>query len=41
MGYVDQVVQFIEKNTAGVTIGENTEFVDPFTGKEEFMIYAA
>lgn len=32
--YVDQVVQFIEKNTAGVTLGGgNDDYVDPFTGK--------
>lgn len=33
--YVDEVVQFIEKNTAGVNLGGggNNEFVDPFTGK--------
>ena len=32
MSYLDQVVQFIEKNTAGVTLGVNNDFVDPFTG---------
>jgi hypothetical protein len=36
MSYLDQVVQFIEKNTAGVTLGANNDFVDPFTG--EFVI---
>jgi len=33
LNYVDQVVQFIEKSTAGVKLGgEAEEFVDPFTG---------
>lgn len=33
LNYVDQIVQFIEKNTAGVKLGGETEdFVDPFTG---------
>jgi phospholipase A-2-activating protein len=38
--YVDQIVQFIEKNTAGVNLGSgsNNEFVDPFTGKSWFSI---
>lgn len=31
--YIDQVVQFIEKNTSGVNLGSNNEYVDPFTGK--------
>lgn len=33
--YLDQVVQFIEKNTAGVNLGSggNNEYVDPYTGK--------
>lgn len=30
--YVDQVVQFIEKNTSGVNLGSSEEFVDPYTG---------
>jgi phospholipase A-2-activating protein len=33
MSHLDQVVQFIEKNTAGVTLGVNNDFVDPFTGE--------
>lgn len=34
LSYIDQVVQFIEKNTASVNIGgANTQFVDPYTGK--------
>ncbi|KAH8930088.1 WD-40 repeat-containing protein [Atractiella rhizophila] len=34
LGYIDQVVQFIEKNTAGVNIGStNNAFVDPYTGE--------
>jgi len=32
--YIDEVVKFIEKNTAGVNIGTGgDEYVDPFTGE--------
>lgn len=30
--YIDQVVNFIEKNTQGVQLGSNSGHVDPFTG---------
>jgi phospholipase A-2-activating protein len=30
--YIDQVVNFIEKNTAGVSLGTSNQFVDPYTG---------
>jgi phospholipase A-2-activating protein len=30
--YIDQVVNFIEKNTSGISLGTNREYVDPFTG---------
>jgi phospholipase A-2-activating protein len=30
--YIDQVVKFIEQNTSGVTLGANSEYVDPWTG---------
>jgi hypothetical protein len=30
--YIDQVVKFIEQNTAGVSLGTSNEFVDPYTG---------
>ena len=34
MSYLDEVVRFIEKNTAGVNIGGgNNQYVDPYTGK--------
>lgn len=33
MSYLDQVVQFIEKNTGGVSLTSTTDYVDPFTGK--------
>jgi phospholipase A-2-activating protein len=33
LSFLDQVVQFIEKNTGGVNLGGNEEFVDPFTGE--------
>ncbi|KAF9446337.1 phospholipase A-2-activating protein [Macrolepiota fuliginosa MF-IS2] len=35
--YIDQVVQFIEKNTAGVKLGSGSEdYVDPFTGASRY-----
>ena len=33
MTYIDQVVQFIEKNTSSVSLGSNNEYIDPFTGE--------
>lgn len=30
--YIDQVAQFIEKNTGGVNLGGNDNLVDPYTG---------
>ncbi|TFY66674.1 hypothetical protein EVG20_g4413 [Dentipellis fragilis] len=36
MNYVDQVVQFIEKNSAGVNIGGGEEYADPFTGASRY-----
>ena len=34
LSYLDEVVRFIEKNTAGVNIGGgNNQYVDPYTGK--------
>ncbi|KAF4615497.1 hypothetical protein D9613_002740 [Agrocybe pediades] len=37
LGYLDQVVQFIEQNTKGVAIGTaNEEYVDPFTGASRY-----
>lgn len=37
LSYLDEVVRFIEKNTAGVSIGTGSdEYVDPFTGKSYF-----
>jgi phospholipase A-2-activating protein len=37
--YVDQVVQFIEKNTGGVNLGSgnNNEYADPFTGASRYQ----
>lgn len=32
LSYLDEVVRFIEKNTAGVNINTGSEFVDPYTG---------
>lgn len=35
MTYIDEVVKFIEKNTAGVNIGTGGEdYVDPYTGEK-------
>jgi phospholipase A-2-activating protein len=36
LSYIDQVVQFIEKNTGGINLGGNEEFVDPFTGSTRY-----
>lgn len=36
MNYIDQVVEFIEKNVKPVTIGQGQDdFVDPFTGNRK------
>lgn len=38
MTYLDEVVRFIEKNTAGVNIGPaNTQAVDPYTGASRYQ----
>ncbi|KAE9398980.1 WD40 repeat-like protein [Gymnopus androsaceus JB14] len=34
--YVDEVVNFIEKNTAGINLGSNEDYVDPFTGTSRY-----
>ncbi|UZJ52884.1 hypothetical protein CBS101457_002204 [Exobasidium rhododendri] len=34
--YLDQVVQFIEKNSEAVSLGSNNEFVDPYTGTSSY-----
>ncbi|KAM0792413.1 hypothetical protein ACM66B_005091 [Microbotryomycetes sp. NB124-2] len=34
--YVDEVVRFIDKNTGGVTLGGNSQFVDPYTGASRY-----
>ncbi|KII89092.1 hypothetical protein PLICRDRAFT_40733 [Plicaturopsis crispa FD-325 SS-3] len=40
--YVDEVVRFIEKNTAGVSLGNsNNDYVDPFTGASRYQSSAA
>ncbi|GJJ12306.1 hypothetical protein Clacol_006547 [Clathrus columnatus] len=35
--YLDEVVKFIEKNTSGITLGTNSEYVDPFTGASRYV----
>jgi phospholipase A-2-activating protein len=35
LGYTDQVVAFIEKNTAGVQLG--TTYSDPYTGSSRYQ----
>ncbi|KAI0807771.1 phospholipase A-2-activating protein [Fomes fomentarius] len=38
LSYLDEVVRFIEKNTAGVDIGVgNNQFVDPYTGASRYQ----
>ncbi|KAH9945813.1 phospholipase A-2-activating protein [Epithele typhae] len=38
LSYLDEVVRFIEKNTAGVNVGtSNDEFVDPYTGASRYQ----
>ncbi|KAI9458262.1 phospholipase A-2-activating protein [Russula earlei] len=32
LSHIDQVAQFIEKNTGGVNLGGSDDYVDPFTG---------
>lgn len=32
MNYIDEIVRFIEKNTAGVNLGGENNYVDPYTG---------
>lgn len=34
--YIDEVVKFIEKNTAGVNIRTGSEYVDPYTGASSY-----
>ena len=40
LSYLDEVVRFIEKNTAGVNIGNSasSQFVDPYTGEWSRLI---
>ncbi|KZT09614.1 PFU-domain-containing protein [Laetiporus sulphureus 93-53] len=38
LSYLDEVVRFIEKNTAGVSVGSgNNQLVDPFTGASRYQ----
>ncbi|KAF8350535.1 phospholipase A-2-activating protein [Amanita rubescens] len=36
LSYIDQVVNFIEKNTSGISLGANSEYADPFTGASSY-----
>ncbi|KAI5120473.1 hypothetical protein M0805_006493 [Coniferiporia weirii] len=37
MSYLDQVVQFIERNSSGVSLSSGNDFVDPFTGASRYQ----
>ncbi|KZS90036.1 phospholipase A-2-activating protein [Sistotremastrum niveocremeum HHB9708] len=38
LSYIDQVVQFIETNTSGVTLGDSSsQYVDPYTGASRYV----
>ncbi|QRV87354.1 ubiquitin homeostasis protein lub1 [Ceratobasidium sp. AG-Ba] len=37
LSYIDQVVSFIEKNTAGTKIQSSGDFVDPYTGASRYQ----
>ncbi|THH03422.1 hypothetical protein EW145_g6267 [Phellinidium pouzarii] len=37
MSYLDQIVQFIERNTSAVNLSSGTDFVDPFTGASRYQ----
>ncbi|EGN95604.1 hypothetical protein SERLA73DRAFT_95149 [Serpula lacrymans var. lacrymans S7.3] len=42
LNYIDEVVRFIEKNTAGVNLGSGgNEYVDPYTGASRYQGSAA
>ncbi|KIK94279.1 hypothetical protein PAXRUDRAFT_828136 [Paxillus rubicundulus Ve08.2h10] len=34
--YLDEVVRFIEKNTSGVSLGDHSTYVDPYTGTSRY-----
>ncbi|KAK2466759.1 hypothetical protein APHAL10511_001017 [Amanita phalloides] len=36
LSYIDQVVNFIEKNTSGINLGNSDGYVDPFTGASSY-----
>jgi hypothetical protein len=38
MEYLDQVVSFIEKNSGGVKVQSSQQFVDPYTGAQNFQL---
>ncbi|KAG1823274.1 WD40-repeat-containing domain protein [Suillus variegatus] len=40
LNYIDEVVKFIEKNTAGVNLGASNEYVDPYTGASRYQTAA-
>ncbi|KAH7923472.1 PFU-domain-containing protein [Leucogyrophana mollusca] len=41
LNYIDEVVRFIEKNTAGVSLGGGSEYVDPYTGASRYQSSAS
>ncbi|KAI6045574.1 WD40-repeat-containing domain protein [Pisolithus marmoratus] len=37
MSYLDQVVKFIEQNTAGIKLGGDSNYTDPYTGANRYQ----
>ncbi|KAI6028537.1 WD40-repeat-containing domain protein [Pisolithus orientalis] len=37
LSYLDQVVKFIEQNTAGIKLGDDSNYTDPYTGTTRYQ----
>lgn len=37
MSYLDQIVKFIEQNTAGINLGNDSNYADPYTGASRYQ----